>query len=134
MSYYDRRGNPIDPWGWVELAKDDTYRRVALTALTEDIEVSTVWLGLDHGFGRPGPPLIFETMIFTRLDEPTVLWGITLTHDGGETWRWPTEEAALAGHDRIVAELRSNIAVPTQEKENQRERSRGHPPGDTGGD
>lgn len=29
-----------------------------------NIRVSTVFLGLDHRFGDPGPPLLFETMIF----------------------------------------------------------------------
>ncbi len=28
-----------------------------------DIQVSTVFLGLDHSFGH-GPPLLFETMVF----------------------------------------------------------------------
>jgi hypothetical protein len=30
----------------------------------EDIEVSTVFLGIDHNFFGDGPPLIFETMVF----------------------------------------------------------------------
>ncbi len=116
MHYYDRQGNRIGLWRFVALCEDGSYRRVALTSLTDDIEVSTVWLGLDHRwFVEDGPPLIFETMVFTRLDEPDPATG--LTHDGGEIWRWPTEEAALAGHDRIVAELRSNIEVPTQQEE-----------------
>jgi hypothetical protein len=62
----------------------EEYRRVAWTEI-DDGFVSTVWLGLDHGFGE-GPPLIFETMIVRR----------------GE-WldfceRYATEDEAIAGH------------------------------------
>lgn len=31
--------------------------------------VSTVFLGLDYGFGAKGPPLIFETMVFSKDEE-----------------------------------------------------------------
>jgi hypothetical protein len=37
-------------------------RKVAQDRLG-DVVISTVFLGLDHSFGR-GPPLLFETMIF----------------------------------------------------------------------
>ena len=58
--------------------------------------VSTVWLGLDHSFGREGPPLIFETMLFER-----------------DSWseedvaRHSTLEEAEAGHRRMVAKALS---------------------------
>jgi hypothetical protein len=56
-----------------------------------EIEVSTVFLGLDHQFGE-GPPLLFETMIF-----------------GGERdndqWRYSTWREAEKGHDKVVKEL-----------------------------
>lgn len=31
-----------------------------------EASVSTVFLGLDHGFSESGPPLLFETMIFGK--------------------------------------------------------------------
>ena len=31
--------------------------------------VSTVFLGIDHGFSLEGPPVLFETMVFPALDE-----------------------------------------------------------------
>ena len=40
-----------------------TDRHVAETIIG-DVRVSTVFLGLDHGFGRNEPPILFETMIF----------------------------------------------------------------------
>jgi hypothetical protein len=47
-------------WGrWYQKAD----RRVAKTTLTNGSRVSTVFLGLDHQYGR-GPPVLFETMIF----------------------------------------------------------------------
>lgn len=52
--------------------------------------VSTVFLGLDHGFA--GTRLLFETMVF---DE-----GSTIRCDRCETW-----EQAEAMHARIVAEI-----------------------------
>ena len=91
IDHYDIDGNLITQHEWGELFSDKTYARIALTDLGDDVHVSTVWLGIDHGFGA-GPPLIFETMIF-----------------GGprneDTERYTTKEQALAGHNRIVAEL-----------------------------
>lgn len=47
---------------WIQRNKD--VRRVALTKITEDVEVSTVFLGLDHNFGDGGEPVLFETLVF----------------------------------------------------------------------
>lgn len=54
-------------------------------------EVSTVFLGLDHGWSMvPQPPVLFETMIFGGpLDD--------------EQWRYCTKEEAIQGHRRAVA-------------------------------
>jgi hypothetical protein len=52
--------------------------------------VSTVFIGLDHGFFAE--PLIFETMIFHKAD--------TILVD-----RYPTWEQAQAGHRRTIALL-----------------------------
>ena len=90
--YFDREGQPISMDRWSVLFEDLAYKHVAMTAIDTEVEVSTVWMGLNHQFGE-GPPLTFETMIF-----------------GGEhnqqCWRWSTQEAALAGHDQIVTMLR----------------------------
>jgi hypothetical protein len=46
---------------WFETAD----RRVALTRVLDICEVSTVFLGMDHGFMRDGnAPVLFETMAF----------------------------------------------------------------------
>ncbi len=52
------------------------------------VDVSTVFLGLDHGYGD-GPPVLFETMVFGGpLD--------------GEQVRYKTWEQAEAGHTAMV--------------------------------
>lgn len=62
--YYDKFGEPIeDLLEWGKLFEDMQYRRIGSTHLWHGAWVSTVWLGLDHGFGE-GPPLIFESMTF----------------------------------------------------------------------
>lgn len=63
-------------------------RIVAQTKLNRRVTVSTVFLGLDHNFGR-GEPLLFETMVFGGgLD--------------GECFRYSTWDAAEAGHNKTV--------------------------------
>lgn len=73
---------------WARWFVEGDHRQVKQT-LMGDVDVSTVFLGLDHRFGE-GPPLIFETMIF-----------------GGEhdefCERYSTWEEAEAGHARAVA-------------------------------
>jgi hypothetical protein len=69
-------------------------RRVALTDLDGNVSVSTVFLGIDHGF-RPGPPVLFESMVFG------------LESGEQDCWRYATWAAAEAGHEQIVAALRA---------------------------
>jgi hypothetical protein len=89
--YYDRQGRPIDVTKWTRLFEDADTKIVAKTQVG-DAEVSTVWMGLDHGFGD-GPPLIFETLVFGGpLDD--------------EMERYSTEEQALAGHEDMVQRVR----------------------------
>mgnify|MGYP001592752568 FL=1 len=57
--------------------------------------VSTVFLGLDHGWGPRSEGLVFETMVF---ESP----------DGDErTMRYRTWDEAEAGHKRIVEEVKA---------------------------
>lgn len=50
---------------WYEAAD----RHVAKDQIGE-VRVSTVFLGIDHSFGRPGGPVLWETMVFGgRLDQ-----------------------------------------------------------------
>jgi hypothetical protein len=75
-----------------DLLADEEYKRVKQDVFVYDgepVNVSTVWLGLDHNWWPDRPPLIFETMIFGgKLDL--------------EVWRYSTEEQAVAGHADAV--------------------------------
>jgi hypothetical protein len=78
---------------WFEKAE----RHVAKTNIG-DVFVSTVFLGLDHNWGR-GPPILFETMVFKGpLD--------------GEQERYVTWEEAEAGHAAMVKRVTEAASGP----------------------
>lgn len=91
--WYDKGGRPLDLMEWARLFEDHAYRRVAEDQIGE-VRISTVWLGLNHRHMFPGPPLIFETMIFGGEGD-------------GEVWRYSTLEQAIAGHRAVVEEART---------------------------
>jgi hypothetical protein len=74
----------VDPSAWRFQSGEE--RRVAVDEIG-DVRVSTVFLGLDHGYG--GPPIIFETMIFGG------------PHDKYQE-RYSTWQEAEEGHRRAV--------------------------------
>lgn len=102
--FYDRQGRRMEMLDWAARLEDREYSVVA-HHWVRGWMVSTVWLGLDHGFGHSAAPLIFETMIFPPGDEA----------GGHSVWsdeycdRYPTEEAAHAGHDRALSWLREKL-------------------------
>lgn len=112
--WFDAEGKPITARQWATLLRNKRYKILAQTPVTEDVLVSTVWLGLDYGFMESDAPLIFETMVFVRSDTPRMVWGHVIERDGTECYRWSTRELALAGHMRIVAELRGCVTVETE--------------------
>jgi hypothetical protein len=59
------------------------------------VRVSTVFLGLDHNWGR-GLPILFETLVFRG-------------GDGSEMHRYETWEQAEKGHKAIVALIRAEL-------------------------
>jgi hypothetical protein len=99
---YDRKGNPMTTEQWRQAYRDTAYKRVARTEIGPDMFVSTVWLGLDHGYGAD-PPLTFETMVFTRSAQPDRNGS---EFDARDQWRYATEAEAIAGHIKVVEELR----------------------------
>ena len=94
--YYNREGQPMPMREWSARFDDLAYKHVGMDVVG-DVEISTVWLGIDHRFLGEGPPVIFETMVF-----------------GGELDEWceryTTLEAAEAGHEQMVAEVREKVA------------------------
>lgn len=122
--HFDRQGEPISFAEWALLTEsgrysdeDDDYRRVAFTEVGP-YHVSTVWLGIDHGFGLPLPgvpyrPIIFESMVFAselsfspeRQTDFGPLGGFAY-HESFDQWRYSTEDEALAGHEQLVEQVR----------------------------
>lgn len=75
----------ISEWGrWIE----GLQNRIVAKDMIGKVKVSTVFLGIDHGFGD-GPPILFETMIFGG------------EHDDYQE-RYSTWEQAEEGHKRAV--------------------------------
>jgi hypothetical protein len=103
--YFDRDGNPVpDDW-WDKSKHGEQYYRLQSHSLAKrvgatdvgQLRVSTVWLGLDHGYLQ-GTPIIFETMVFDHRNDP--MWDNELT-------RYATEEEAMRGHLETLDRLRA---------------------------
>jgi hypothetical protein len=113
MDHYilNMQGEPVpEPslrkWAaWFEVAD----RVVARTTVAPGVEVSTVFLGLDHSFAFGGfatLPVLWETLVFGG------------EHDG-EMDRWNSRAAAVAGHWAWVVKLGGSMPagpVPGQRR------------------
>lgn len=127
-THFDRKGNPISMRNYARLHNGEYS--VVKQEYVANYWVSTVWLGINHSFGH-GPPLIFETMVFDA-DAPDYRLFDYLPDDWKfedglpddlperpEVTRWQeldmdrytTEEQALAGHAKIVQELKERIEL-----------------------
>lgn len=93
----DHQPVPVeDTIEWAEwLGENHRERRVKHTKkFGGHVRISTVFLGLDHGFPRNrDAPLVFETMIF----------GGALSRC---MWRYRSWDAAVAGHKSAVRRAR----------------------------
>ena len=107
--YFDRQGTPISMRRWGELRErgidaDGRYGPNSYVRVGEDrvgeVTVSTVWLGIDHGFNFDDPdnyrPVIFETMIFGGEHDDAMM-------------RYCTDEEAVKGHAEAVEDLRMGM-------------------------
>jgi hypothetical protein len=92
--YFDRRGRALtrDEWMARVLPGGRITERVAFADLGRAGQVSTIFTGLDMGFG--GRPLLFETMIFGGVLD-------------GACGRYSTEAQAKRGHRAYVRLLRA---------------------------
>ena len=75
----------------------ETAERHVAEDVVEGFRVSTVFLGLDHGFRHRGPPVVFESMIFSP------------DGDAEAMERYTTWEEAEAGHARMLQGLREEL-------------------------
>jgi len=95
IDYYDKNGTPMSLMEWCKVFEDKDYKRIALYQGIF-VDVSTVWLGLDHNFGG-GLPIIFETMVFTKRFKEV------------DCRRYHTIEEAKQGHIKMVKQYRWRI-------------------------
>jgi hypothetical protein len=79
----------------------DRNRRVAFDQIAPGVTVSTVFLGIDHGWGSSERPVLFETMAFDDYE------------DGQHQYRCCTWDEAEAQHKEVVALLRARIIAQT---------------------
>lgn len=105
MTYYilDEAGQPqqvTDVMTWGQWHADNRAAMRVDQTQVDGVEVSTVFLAIDHNFFG-GPPLLYETMTFGETDNGM----------DGHQWRYHTREAAQAGHDQVVDALRSGVPL-----------------------
>lgn len=85
----------------------DKKHLIEQTDIDEQVSVSTVFLTIDHGFGRSRLPVLFETMVF-----------------GGSfddrQWRYCTLEEAQVGHQIVVNAVRSGVEPEMLERDDPR--------------
>lgn len=82
--------NDIYEW---EKSLDYENRRIA-EDFVMGVRISTVFLGIDHGWDEHGPPILFETMVFGgNLD--------------GEIDRYPTYKESKQGHADMLRRVRA---------------------------
>ena len=106
--YYDREGREITMEEWSGLFGTHDYQRIVKTEVEfpgtgQEVTVSTVWLGLDHGWGSTRP-VIFETMIFG------------LGEEYEPQFRYSTEDEARE-HHLVCVELLKAGQIPGYEDE-----------------
>jgi len=89
----DDEHNPVvcDLMTWGMWKQSDEGWRVKQETLPNGRWVSTVFLGIDHGFGD-GPPVLFETMVFPNEDDFSEL----------DCERYCTWAEAEEGHKALV--------------------------------
>ena len=88
--FYDKFGKEIDVFEWGKLFENMEYKRISETILKDGKWISTIWLGLDHGFDRKR--LIFKTMVFQSKGNL----------DGLDCDRYSNLEGAIEGHKKMI--------------------------------
>lgn len=89
----DKEGNAV-PCGVAEWRAQRTDG--SFVVKKDDVNghlVSTVFLGMDHNFSCEGPPVLWETMVFSPTGESV------------DVRRYTSREDALAGHAEVCLHL-----------------------------
>lgn len=99
-NYYILEGKKPKPVEMIEWARwFGKADRIVKSEMIEGVHISTVFLGLDHGFGG-NKSLYFETMIFGG------------EHDEYQE-RYSTWEEAEAGHAAAVKLVNESLKIPS---------------------
>ena len=90
------RCNDVVAWGqWMQNAERHLANDIQEGPHGVRVQISTVFLGIDHAFGS-GPPILWETMIFGGLlDEFQE--------------RYATKAEALAGHQEACRQVAATL-------------------------
>lgn len=105
MKYILKDKIPIkcpDVLEWAKFMEDSNNIKVKYTNL-KPVEVSTVFLGVDHSWGSSNDPIVFETMVFGG------------AHDNYQE-RYYTWGEAERGHDRIVEMVKGEGPMEEEKK------------------
>lgn len=96
---------PADMHEWSRFFGNFESRQVAET-FTEFYRISTVFLGLDHGWGK-GPPVLFETMAFEIAETVHKFSnGETfIAHEDIDCVRYSSWDDAVTGHKTMVRRI-----------------------------
>lgn len=91
---------------WAIWFEEREHRIVRMTQVGEWF-VSTIFLGLDHNWGK-GPPLLFETMAWEQVEPYRTALGIEVSRKFRDDIqeRCATWMEAEAQHERVVEQLR----------------------------
>lgn len=99
---------PTDVVNW-SIQYDKKDRSLGNTVITNPVTgkeyvVSTVFLGLNHSFNHHNPPILFETMIFSKDDD----WD-------NHQIRYSTMFGAIKAHNKIVDLIINNQMIKINE-------------------
>ena len=81
---------------WFETA-DKVVKRESIGGY----QISTIFLGLDHGWTKTGPPILFETMVFKRGNDGKI------DYSELDMERYSTWEEAEKGHKKMVKKFKN---------------------------
>lgn len=104
--YFDREGVPISQDQFESKLREVGFSRVAFTRIVnarqpeQKFFVSTVWTGIDAGYGK-GAPLIFETLVFPGEQMKRVFCQLDAT-----------ESDSIATHNKVVEHYSSQFSYP----------------------
>lgn len=91
--FYDKQGKAISLGAWGKLFEDHEYKAIRKSYTPEGTYwVSTVWLGIEHGY-KEDKPLIFESMVFGTG---------TNASESFDQVRYTGIQDAIKGHNKLL--------------------------------